>query len=161
MNNRLLQEQTVARGLGSGPSASRSAVLEVKIVQKQNMYGYHEDGKKDFLRVTLAQPRFIAAAKRTVEHGFAWMPGTTPTSFTSFETNVDFEIRFMIDAKVRKFHCENFRILRALIPNLTSFAFRSGARFQLTTVRTCGTGENDLVEFVFRVTVLSVIVCLT
>ncbi|OQV18431.1 DNA polymerase delta catalytic subunit [Hypsibius exemplaris] len=99
LNARLLNEQTIARGLGNG--ASRSAVLEVNIVQKENMYGYSEQGKRDFIQVKLAQPRFMASAKRIVESGFSLLQNGPVVNFgRTFETNVDFEIRFMIDAKV-------------------------------------------------------------
>ena len=98
MNFHLSKQVTVDRGLNGTPG---SAVLEVRIVKKENMFGYNEQGKRDFLRVTLAQPRFVAAAKRVVEAGFQVQPNGATIHFgQTFETNVDFEIRFMIDNKV-------------------------------------------------------------
>lgn len=99
LNQRLLKESTITNALSN--SSSSSAVLEVNLVKKENMYGYSDQGKRDFIRITLAQPRFIAAAKRIFESGLQVQEGGPMINFgVTFETNIDFEIRFMIDVKV-------------------------------------------------------------
>ncbi|KAK6191029.1 hypothetical protein SNE40_002779 [Patella caerulea] len=47
----------------------------------------------------MALPRLIAPAKRLLEQGFQ-CPGFGTSGFQSYESNIDFEIRFMVDANV-------------------------------------------------------------
>ncbi|KAL0993510.1 hypothetical protein UPYG_G00108950 [Umbra pygmaea] len=74
-------------------------VLAVDITRKESMYGYHGKQIADFLRITMAMPRLIAPAKRLLELGFKF--GTFSTQqYSSYEANIDFEIRFMVDSGV-------------------------------------------------------------
>uniref|UniRef100_A0AAZ3PFM3 DNA polymerase n=1 Tax=Oncorhynchus tshawytscha TaxID=74940 RepID=A0AAZ3PFM3_ONCTS len=74
-------------------------VLAVDITRKESMYGYHGKRIADFLCITMAMPRLIAPAKRLLEQGFKF--GHFPIqSFSSYEANIDFEIRFMVDSDV-------------------------------------------------------------
>uniref|UniRef100_A0A3Q4MFD4 DNA polymerase n=1 Tax=Neolamprologus brichardi TaxID=32507 RepID=A0A3Q4MFD4_NEOBR len=74
-------------------------VLAVDITRKESMYGYHGKRIIDFLRITMAMPRLIAPAKRLLEQGFkfAHFPAS---NYQSYEANIDFEIRFMVDSDV-------------------------------------------------------------
>ncbi|XP_015419485.1 PREDICTED: DNA polymerase delta catalytic subunit [Myotis davidii] len=51
------------------------------------------------LRITLALPRLVAPARRLLEQGVR-VAGLGTPSFASYEANVDFEIRFMVDADI-------------------------------------------------------------
>uniref|UniRef100_A0A8C2XJA7 DNA polymerase n=1 Tax=Cyclopterus lumpus TaxID=8103 RepID=A0A8C2XJA7_CYCLU len=74
-------------------------VLAVDITRKESMYGYHGKRSLDFLRITMAMPRLIAPAKRVLEQGFKF--GHFPINgYQSYEANIDFEIRFMVDSDV-------------------------------------------------------------
>ncbi|TMS15409.1 DNA polymerase delta catalytic subunit [Larimichthys crocea] len=64
-----------------------------------DMYGYHGKRSLDFLRITMAMPRLIAPAKRLLEQGFKFGPFPIQ-SYQSYEANIDFEIRFMVDTDV-------------------------------------------------------------
>uniref|UniRef100_A0A8D3CB82 DNA polymerase n=1 Tax=Scophthalmus maximus TaxID=52904 RepID=A0A8D3CB82_SCOMX len=74
-------------------------VLAVDITHKESMYGYHGKCSLDFLRITMAMPRLIAPAKRLLEQGFKFGPFPIQ-SYQSYEANIDFEIRFMVDSDV-------------------------------------------------------------
>ncbi|XP_069047871.1 DNA polymerase delta catalytic subunit [Lepisosteus oculatus] len=74
-------------------------VLAVDITRKESMYGYHGNRSSDFLRITMATPRLIAPAKRLLEQGFKFGNFSTQ-SYSAYEANIDFEIRFMVDADV-------------------------------------------------------------
>ncbi|XP_071768025.1 DNA polymerase delta catalytic subunit [Centroberyx gerrardi] len=74
-------------------------VLAVDITRKESMYGYHGKRSLDFLRITMAMPRLIAPAKRLLEQGFKFGPFPIQ-SYPSYEANIDFEIRFMVDSDV-------------------------------------------------------------
>jgi len=73
------------------------AVLDCKLVEKSTIYGFQGNKKKDFIRITLAVPKMVAAARRLIEKGeVKWSPALE----RPFEANIDFEVRFMADAKV-------------------------------------------------------------
>ena len=70
-------------------------VLEVDLQIKESMYGFHENKKSPFLKITLALPRFIAAAKRLLERGEISHPFNS-FSYQAYESNIDFEIRLNV-----------------------------------------------------------------
>uniref|UniRef100_UPI00358E14AD DNA polymerase delta catalytic subunit isoform X1 n=1 Tax=Myxine glutinosa TaxID=7769 RepID=UPI00358E14AD len=75
------------------------AVLAVDMCKKESIYGYHQNHKHDFLRITMALPRLLAPAKRLLEEGLK--VGPLPLhSYQAYESNVEFEIRFMVDRDV-------------------------------------------------------------
>uniref|UniRef100_A0A3Q0RBX5 DNA polymerase n=1 Tax=Amphilophus citrinellus TaxID=61819 RepID=A0A3Q0RBX5_AMPCI len=74
-------------------------VLAVDITRKESMYGYHGKRSMDFLRITMAMPRLIAPAKRLLEQGFKFAHFPIQ-NYQSYEANIDFEIRFMVDSDV-------------------------------------------------------------
>ena len=57
------------------------------------IYGYHGNKKIPFLKVTVAIPRLIAPSKRILENGFQ-CPGYPNSGFQTYESNIDFEIRY-------------------------------------------------------------------
>lgn len=76
-----------------------SPVMSVEMVQKCSMYGFHSNKLFKFLQVTLALPKFLAPAKRLLENGIT-LPHSGTKWFQVFETNIEYEIRFMVDNKV-------------------------------------------------------------
>ncbi|XP_072444842.1 DNA polymerase delta catalytic subunit isoform X2 [Chiloscyllium punctatum] len=89
----------VIKDMRSNKDNISQAVLAVDICMKENMYGYGGNTKTPFLKITMALPRLIAPAKRLLEQGFRF--GSTPMSnYQSYEANIDFEIRFMVDSDV-------------------------------------------------------------
>ncbi|KAG9342853.1 hypothetical protein JZ751_015060 [Albula glossodonta] len=75
------------------------AVLAVDITRKESIYGFHGQQPQDFLRITMATPRLIAPAKRLLEQGFKFGPFPSK-GHTSYEANIDFAIRFMVDSDI-------------------------------------------------------------
>lgn len=75
-------------------SGIQEAVLMVEIVRKQTMFGYWGDEVKDFLKITVALPRLIAAGKRLLEKE-AVFPSFPNHAYKAFESNIDFDIRFV------------------------------------------------------------------
>ena len=74
-------------------------VLAVVPVQKCSMYGFRHNKMYPFLKITLALPKLIATARRLLERGLN-LPGIGEKSFSVFESNIEYEIRFMIDMDV-------------------------------------------------------------
>lgn len=68
---------------------------------KQSIYGYHGDTKSPFIRVTVNDPKDISKCKSKVEQGITVMNLPRPCqSDTTFESNLSYVLRFMIDCKV-------------------------------------------------------------
>uniref|UniRef100_A0A3Q3K726 DNA polymerase n=1 Tax=Monopterus albus TaxID=43700 RepID=A0A3Q3K726_MONAL len=89
----------VLRDMRSNKDNISVTVLAVDITRKESMYGYHGKRSLNFLRITMAMPRLIAPAKRLLEQGFKFGPYPIQ-SYQSYEANIDFEIRFMVDSDV-------------------------------------------------------------
>lgn len=68
---------------------------------KQSIYGYHGDRKSPYVRITVKDPRDISKCRTRVESGFS-IPGLNYPcqSDTTFESNLSYIMRFMIDCKV-------------------------------------------------------------
>ena len=56
------------------------------------IYGFHQNQKRMFLKITVALQKLIAPAKRLLEQGFV-CPGYPLQGFQTYESNIDFEIR--------------------------------------------------------------------
>ncbi|XP_038608868.1 DNA polymerase delta catalytic subunit [Tachyglossus aculeatus] len=76
------------------------AVLGVETCTRQSMFGYSGQCPGTFLRITLALPRLVAPARRILEGGGVRLRGLGTPGFSPYEANVDFEIRFMVDADI-------------------------------------------------------------
>ncbi|CAG7821425.1 unnamed protein product [Allacma fusca] len=97
-------KNTLNRVLIADSKTSKSSlaepVLAVELVNKINIFGYRKDDKTLFVKITLALPRLIAAAKRVMERGEVTVPGLGQVAYQAYESNVDFETRFMVDQDV-------------------------------------------------------------
>ncbi|XP_052020143.1 DNA polymerase delta catalytic subunit isoform X2 [Apodemus sylvaticus] len=89
----------IGRDQRGGKELSGPAVLAIELCSRESMFGYHGHGPSPFLRITLALPRLVAPARRLLEQGVR-VPGLGTPSFAPYEANVDFEIRFMVDADI-------------------------------------------------------------
>nr|BAJ78751.1 DNA polymerase delta catalytic subunit [Euborellia plebeja] len=74
------------------------AILSVDIIQRFNMYIYSGDQPETFLKITVALPTMIPACKRLMEKQDIY-PGQSH-HYRFFETNIDFDIRFMVDTEI-------------------------------------------------------------
>lgn len=70
-------------------------VLAVEVVQRESIYGYHGNQSSQFLRLTLALPRLIPAAKRLLGEGKVYVPTLGTPVYEAYESNIDFEIRLV------------------------------------------------------------------
>ena len=74
------------------------AVVAVEAVTKSSMYGFHFNKMSTFLKITMALPRLVAPARRLL--GTLSLNPFGSVHYQAFESNIDFEIRFMVDADV-------------------------------------------------------------
>ncbi|XP_071104876.1 DNA polymerase delta catalytic subunit-like [Haliotis cracherodii] len=92
-------DAAVKKDMRSNREGVVQAVLAVDCVIRESIYGYHGNRKIPFLKITVALPRLIAPSRRLLEQGFV-CPGYSQYGFQTYESNIDFEIRFMVDAHV-------------------------------------------------------------
>ncbi|XP_043915313.1 DNA polymerase delta catalytic subunit [Protopterus annectens] len=89
----------VIKDMRSNKDNISQAVLAVDICEKESIYGYHGNRMIPFLKITMALPRLIAPAKRLLEQGLRF-GSFAVQGYQSYEANIDFEIRFMVDRDV-------------------------------------------------------------
>ncbi|XP_072033784.1 DNA polymerase delta catalytic subunit-like [Amphiura filiformis] len=89
----------VLADMKSNRDSVTTAVLAIDVVIKENLYGYHGMKSIPFLKITVAYPKLIAPCKRLLEQGIS-VPPYPAQGFQSYESNIDFEIRFMVDTDV-------------------------------------------------------------
>ncbi|KAK7075072.1 DNA polymerase delta catalytic subunit [Halocaridina rubra] len=89
--------KTILDDMKSNKENITDAVLAVDLRQKESIYGFHGNKKVNFLQITLALPRLIAAAKRLLGEGKVYVPSLGTPVYEAYESNIDFEIRFMTD----------------------------------------------------------------
>ena len=61
-----------------------------------DIMGYHSQRDVMFLKVTVLLPKLVPTAKRVLEHGFGF-PGYEVKGYQCFETNVDFDTRYLLE----------------------------------------------------------------
>lgn len=82
--------------------ANVRAVLSVEVMMKQTIYGYYGDKPRPFLKITLALPKYVPKAKGILESGAFSFRGFPSIAQHPFESNLAYEMRFMIDCKVKR-----------------------------------------------------------
>ena len=73
----------------------RDAVLEIEIVEKFPIMHYQAD-KQKFLKIYCSHPKFVSRLRPVIEKG-ANICGKDCLSNVSYESNLPFALRFMID----------------------------------------------------------------
>ena len=90
----------VIRDMRSNKDNVTQAVVSVETCTKQSIYTFHGNKKSQFLKITVALPKFVAPAKRILENGFECPPKYKIHSYQPYEADVNFEVRFMVDNKI-------------------------------------------------------------
>ena len=96
-------------GGGSGGASGRPQTrfcLSVTMEMKKSIMGYSPGGLKPFLRISLATPNLVAPARGIMESGLSLGGGdggggaTGSRAFLTYESNVLYTLRFMVDKGV-------------------------------------------------------------
>lgn len=77
-----------------------NSIVKIEWKLKESIYGYHGGEKIPFLKITLKDPRNIAAAKRAMERGISFA-GFTDCTEQTYESNLAYLLRFMIDCRIK------------------------------------------------------------
>lgn len=91
--------ESVLKDMRSNRENVQEAILDVVIVEKQSILGYHGEDKFPFIKITVTLPRLLAAVKRILEKQVVY----SEMDFQDcrcYESNIDFDIRFMVDTNV-------------------------------------------------------------
>nr|BAJ78744.1 DNA polymerase delta catalytic subunit [Aposthonia japonica] len=91
--------RSILADMRSNRDGVQEAVLAVELVKKQNIFGYRGDALSNFLKITVTLPTLIAPGKRLLEKE-VMLPAFSSHTFQAFETNIDFDIRFMVDTQI-------------------------------------------------------------
>lgn len=94
-----MNEAVVADIRGGNKDNITDAVLALELIEGKNLVEYTGEDNQKFVKITVALPKFVPAAKRLIENQIIYQP-LSAHSFTFFESNVDIEMRFMIDTKI-------------------------------------------------------------
>jgi DNA polymerase delta subunit 1 len=94
-------DASVKSGMGYKKANSGPVVLDLEMVQKSNIYGYHGSSKALFLKIIVRLPSFIAACKRILREGIVVNGLGNVSCQNSFESNIPFTLRFMIDMAIQ------------------------------------------------------------
>lgn len=92
-------DAVVMKDMRSNKENVQEAILRVEIVQKQSIQFYTGDDKHNFIKITIALPRIAAAVKRLLDREII-MQEMNFQDCRCFESNIDFDIRFMVETKV-------------------------------------------------------------
>jgi DNA polymerase delta subunit 1 len=75
-------------------------IVNIEIQQKNSIQDYQFGRFVDFLKIVVQQPSFVPKVRQLFEKGVSWpvLPALESTrTFSTYESNVPFELRFMID----------------------------------------------------------------
>ncbi|TPX57005.1 DNA-directed DNA polymerase [Powellomyces hirtus] len=75
-------------------------VVDIEMVLKSSIFGYHGKKKALFLRITFRLQSQISAAKRAFTQGIE-VPGFGKVACDTYESNIPYPLRFMIDTKIQ------------------------------------------------------------
>eukprot|EP00126_Sphaerothecum_destruens_P006174 Sdes_comp19247_c1_seq1m10197 len=86
--------------VSSGKESVSDYVLSVKLVKRASVYYYDDNLEQDFLQIHLLLPKYVNSAKRILESGEFSCQGVASIAFQTFESNLEFPLRFMIDTDI-------------------------------------------------------------
>lgn len=79
----------------------KECIVKVKIVQKQSVLGYNQTGVfKNMLQIFLKSPSLVSITKNILERGFKASMLFQEKQFQTYESNVAFPLRYMVDQKI-------------------------------------------------------------
>ena len=95
---RQMLNEAVLNDMRSNKDGVRHAVLAVEICRKCSMYGFYFNQKFPFLKITVSTPKLVAPARRVIN--FINVPPFGQVNYQPFESNIEIEVRFMVDTGV-------------------------------------------------------------
>src|SRR5271170_8311837 len=81
-------------------SRGQPAIHHIEISMKENLWGYNGNQKTPFLKIILKDPKVLPRARVVFEQGEVQFLDMFQGPTLTFESNIQFLLRFMIDTKV-------------------------------------------------------------
>lgn len=75
-------------------------VIAVEIVERTTLMYWQGTGHQKFFKVTVAIPNLVSVSRGILERGFSLVDGGHFPPSTTFETNIPYVLRFMVDRKI-------------------------------------------------------------
>ena len=88
------------RNAQTGGKSLTKNVLKVDVVNKTNIFEWSEEGPKPFFLVKIGLQRLMQQARQSIEQGFMLTTGGGYSGYGTYETNVPFPLRFLIDQQL-------------------------------------------------------------
>jgi len=76
-------------------------VTDVSFAKKRSLWGYRGDTKPLFMKLTISDQRGLPKVRAMFEKGEVQFHDLFPEGVTTYESNIAYTLRFMIDCKVR------------------------------------------------------------
>jgi DNA polymerase delta subunit 1 len=76
-------------------------IHHVEIAMRESIWGYNGNQKTPFLKIVLHEPRMVPRVRSAFEDGEIQFGDLFQIPSLTFESNVVFELRFMIDTQVK------------------------------------------------------------
>jgi DNA polymerase delta subunit 1 len=81
-------------------SPGQQVIERVEIAMRENLWGYNGGQKSPFLKIFVREPRNVPKVRSVFEAGEVSFLDMFQGSTLTFESNIQFVLRFMIDNKV-------------------------------------------------------------
>lgn len=81
-------------------AGGQKPVHRVEIVYKKTLWQYKSDDETPFIKVTITDPRMMAKTRNVFEKGEVNYKGMFDGQMMTFESNINYSLRFMIDLKI-------------------------------------------------------------
>ncbi|BFZ54093.1 DNA-directed DNA polymerase delta [Savitreella phatthalungensis] len=85
--------RTVETCVGTADCISQQTTL----VMRESLYGFQGNQKSPFIKIVVTDPKFLARTRTAFERGDISFNGMFPGQIMTFESNLAYELRFMID----------------------------------------------------------------
>ncbi|KAI9090938.1 DNA polymerase family B-domain-containing protein [Phlyctochytrium arcticum] len=93
--------RAINMNLRQNRASSGLPVVDIDMVLKSSIYGYHGPKKALFLRINLRLATFVPGVKRMFREGFEVQGLGRVACDPTYESNIPYPLRFMIDTKIQ------------------------------------------------------------
>ena len=93
----------------------------VEIAMRESIWGYNGNQKTPFLKIVLHEPRMVPRVRSAFEDGEIHFGDLFHGPTLTFESNVVFDLRFMIDTDVDPPTCTVFSNVRCVFKRVLCF----------------------------------------
>ncbi|AFR94130.2 DNA polymerase delta subunit 1 [Cryptococcus neoformans C23] len=92
--------QPLADKINSSISAPGPCVTNCAIFNRRSLWGYRGDDTVPFIKITISDPKNLSKVKGAFERGQIDFNGLFPPEVLTYESNIAYTMRFMIDTKI-------------------------------------------------------------